>query len=361
MLTQSLARRPPGGTIEPFTVVFVVVNFPTPWPPELVRELFSTRHGDQHISVAVAPDGHLIAAVSTLDGDRLIEANFARVELEDGARGVFMLMGEGDELSLRINRVELDLAESSVEPFTITAGRAAPEAPLSYEHPEAATRCAPATEVRARRFRSLLERRRERASRRPKTQAEQVDDFRRALLACRTLASGIRSGHLELLPTLATELRGLVYWPNDSPTWDPLLYRLADWAGLALPVWADTDTFENLPEVVRRANAHVRGLSPSTNRRFDHEEIVDLQEYLDMPVLVEGDGDVQSASVTGHELVGAVAHTMGPAHYDPSIELSVERLDHTLGFEASLIQSIVLDLTHVVVELGEYVLRDLER
>lgn len=338
-----------------------MANFPTPWPPERVRELFSTRHGDQQIIVAVAPDGHLIAVISTLDGDRLMEANFARVELEDGARGVFTLMSDGDKLSLRINGVEPDLAESSVEPFTIAAGRAAPEAPLSYEHPEAATRCSPATEVRARRFRTLYERRRERASRRPKTQAEQVGDFRRALLACRTLASGIRSQQLELLPTLATELRGLVYWPNDSPTWDPLLYRLADWAGLALPVWADTGTFEDLPEVARQANTHVRRLSPSTNRRFEHEEIVDLQEYLDMPLLVEGDGAVQSASFTGHVLVGAIAHTMGPAHYDPSIELSVERLDHTLAFEASLIQNIVLDLTDVVVELGEYVLRDLER
>lgn len=308
----------------------------------------------------MAPDGHLSAAVWTLDGDRLIEADFARVELKDGARGVFMLMSEGAKLSLRINGVELDLAESCVEPFTIASGRAAPKAPLSYEHPEAATRCAPATAVRARRFRTLHERRREHASRRPKTQAEQVGDFRRALLACRTIASGIRSQQVELLPTLATELRGLVYWPNDSPTWDPLLYRLADWAELALPVWADTSTFEDLPEVVRRANAHTCRLSPSTNRRFEHEDIVDLQEFLDMPLLVEGDGAVPSASVTGHELVGAVAHTMGPAHYDPSIELTVERLDHTLAFEASLIQSIVLDLTHVVVELGEYVLRDLE-
>jgi hypothetical protein len=169
------------------------------------------------------------------------------------------------------------------------------------------------------------------------------------------LAKDIQAGNKHLAPALAAQLRALIYWPNDKPTWNPLLYRLANGKSLPLPVY-NFAVDRNEPRIIKEATYHVRNLTPSVMRRQPSEVVMDLQEYMTSTVQTVR-SDKGESRISIEETLGAAANSLGAAHYDETIALDVDLLRMHVYVNSSLLHRILIGLAEAVVVLSRHVLQ----
>jgi hypothetical protein len=182
---------------------------------------------------------------------------------------------------------------------------------------------------------------------------EQLDELVQAADALSELADQAMTGKKHLIPPLAAQLRSLIYWPNDRPTWNPLLYRLASRRALPLPVFAFPDDL-NRPPVIDDAAYHAENLTASIVRRAPAEVLMDLQEYMRSTVqTVRTSSGMERLSIEG--TLGATANTLGAAHYDEVIALDVDLLRTQVVLNTSLLHRVMIGLAETVAVLGRCV------
>lgn len=341
--------------------IFLVLGLPGPWPPAAkVRLIDSTHQGGRQLTVDGYPDGHLEAAVATPPNTPPSSTmHFQRVGVTGPNLFVLTLTHGSGRLQAWINGTELlSLAASSGAVFAIPERE--PEAPQpSYLHPDALATCEAAISNRADRFdtrRSFQPR----VPSRNKTLDQQVEELRHAVQALQDLHRAASGGARHLVPAVASQLRGLVYWPSrnkDTPTWNPLLLRLANAAGAALPVFALLEHSSDVPDIVKVADFHAKNFVPSCLRRYPGDALMDLEEYLAVPVLRvrSAAGIDREASVV--DILTATANSMGSAHYDETVPLYFDDFDTQVFLGQTLVHVLILGLAEVVAELGQHVLR----
>jgi hypothetical protein len=317
-------------------------------------------HNGRHIELIVHRDGHLEATVSAVDQPPDARMHFQQVAPVGDAGAVVMLTCANGHLRLRLNRSDLlPLSEARGETVRIEANPRIGNSPKSsYMRDDARDVCRRALEERRRRF-ARLHKVEPTEGRRIKTLAEQVAELQDAVQTLQALATDIRRGKAYLVPALAGQLRALIYWPNARPTWNPLLYRVADYRRMPLPIFGDARRDDELPELIQQASGHMRRLSASCVARFPSDQLIDLQDYMDMTVATFVSEQGKDERVTVQDVLGAAANTMGAAHYDETIRLDFDRLHRTESFGTSVVHTILVDLADVAAELGHFVLGQL--
>jgi hypothetical protein len=173
------------------------------------------------------------------------------------------------------------------------------------------------------------------------------------------LAEQAKAGKKHMIPPLAAQLRVMIYWPNDRRTWNPLLYRLANKRSLPLPVFSFPDD-PNKPLVVKQAAYHAENLSPSISRRAPAEVVMDLQEYMRSTVQTIRTPEGEKRLLI-EETLGLTANTLGAAHNDEIIELSIDLLRMQIALNANLLHRVIIGLAETVAALGRYVIHDYGR
>lgn len=158
-----------------------------------------------------------------------------------------------------------------------------------------------------------------------------------------------------MIPLLAAQLRGLVYWPNDNPTWNPLLYRLANRHLLPLPVYS-FPVDPTRPLIVSAATYHAENLAPSMVRRAPAEVVMDLEEYMTSVVQTERTTRGEERLSVG-ETLAATANSLGAAHYDESIALDVDLLRAQVYLETNFLHRVIVGLSRTTAALSRYVLQ----
>jgi hypothetical protein len=266
----------------------------------------------------------------------------------------------------RDGRIRVDINGREVAPFApdaaplVLRGTAAPPSVPSYEDPAAAATCRSAVDRRPDRFAA----RRPLATpekRRALSRDEQVDELRAALDVLREdLADRVR--FRRRLPDVAARLRALLVW-NKGPTYNPLLLRLADQAGIALPMYAIPS--EPLPIAADRIIRFDDDGQPSIIRTLRGHRLMDVEDWLTRPaathLVVDPTGAAAKDEFTNMRLIEKAASTVGTFHCDETVPILLDELQTTVELDVELLTRYLARIGHVVVELGEYVLRELDR
>src|SRR5207249_62168 len=174
------------------------------------------------------------------------------------------------------------------------------------------------------------------------------------------LVSLIRQGKRHLIGHLAAELRALMYWYEKKKTYNPLLLRLAGKFDLPLPIFFLKE--ENVPEIVSKANLHVRRGHASILKTFPTQRLADLQEWLGSTVLdlrvIKNTGGVSQSehkALIAKDVILEMSTTLGTAHYDEDVPLLLEMLYQTRGPVADELTILLVEAATVVVELCDFV------
>ncbi len=352
---------PTVGTVaeEDFTIV-LVMGLPGPWPPPgRVRLLENAQPDGRQITLNGYPDGHLEAAVSTVpNAPPSAVMHFQKVHVTGPNLFTFALTYGSGRLQAWINGTELaTLAASSGAVFTIPE-RKPPDGQTSYTHPDALAACQVAMDERADRFKTRKSFQ-PRVASRSKTSSQQREELGQAAQALLHLHDLASAGALHLVPALASQLRGLIYWPprnRDSPNWNPLLLRLANADAAPLPIFAVRERPEDVPDIIKAANYRAENFAASCRRRYLKDDLMDVEDYLAMPVLLVRDSTGGSRIATVADILAATANSMGSAHYDETVPLYLDDFQAQVFLGRTLAHVLILGLAEVVADLSEHLL-----
>lgn len=230
---------------------------------------------------------------------------------------------------------------------------------LSFEDPGVQKACQPAIDVRAKLYSRSPS---SKPNNRPATQAEQLDQLRQAIKDLKELCETGVAGRTSHFKYIAGELRNLTFWKlqngNLHPSYDPLLFRLANWASLPLPVFALCK-----PQMAKRKQGiFLRARAPTFTREHAEDELVDFQDWLLHDAVVtrpdNSGATPELRSIKGIILLASVA--LGGSHYDQLVPQDLDLFRRIQRESVDGLQSLFLKIAGTVIGLSEYVVRELE-
>lgn len=188
----------------------------------------------------------------------------------------------------------------------------------------------------------------------PISPAREIDQLAEAIRGTQVLLEHFVRGERSLATSLRARLRELLV-EKISPKGDlkrtgvPLLFRVAARYALALPVYV-SPLDRDLPAFLASDGATLWSTNTVTIVRFTAAQVlVDFQEALKAPTFV-------SWTATGPErqsvedIIAGAAETLGGAHYDPSIPVTVEQV------QRMPVDELIVDIANAAISLARYVL-----
>jgi len=157
---------------------------------------------------------------------------------------------------------------------------------------------------------------------------------------------------------LAGSLRSLLHWEMQSngklrPSYMPLLFRVASWKRLPLPVYAWPPTFPTFGVSSWWTSLE----SPELIKPSPNAEIMDIQQWLDRPVILKLNSDNTVAhQVSAKIVIAETANTDGGAHWDTGIPPDVDELKKMVSPGCSALSSFICRVSLAVANLCGYVL-----
>jgi hypothetical protein len=341
--------------MEDFTLA-MPISFPRPWPLATKATLLQRQSHEGRIILLIGhTDGHLEVATGRDDYGIEARAHFQQFTVSGPLQGkAILLFSHGaNGFELYINREALaPLSQADGRVFAVRQG---PELTASYslDDPGSKSACQKWVDARRSRFANKRPFSPKKPSR-SKSLDEQLDELNDAVETLDSRVEDAKPGKKDQTPALAGQLRSLICWPNDRPTWNPLLYRLANDKSLPLPVYSFAVNSSE-PEIVKRANYHARNIAPSVRRRAPAEVVMDLQEYM-TSTLQTVRSPAGESNISVEETLELTANSLGAAHYDEVIVLDVDLMRMQVFMNTNLLHRVMVGLAETVVVLGRHVL-----
>jgi hypothetical protein len=326
------------------------------WPPPQKVRLFQ----HERVSVYGWPDGHFSLELRSEDGSEQLQHETQPVRFEGTVRFVLGVSWEAPKVEVRVNARPLQSRTETAESFIVADGvQPVPAQPVATEHPDAANACK--TWI-AWRESHLKPPRAAREGRVLVSGDEQVAQLRGELEFLFSLVAGVRAGRLALLPKVAGSLRGLLYWEERkdgrlSPSYNPLLLRIAARADFPLPVYAQPD---QRPPALGGPTSIVLTNLAMLRPVYPNQILMDVQEWLGLPFGLKRTTSPPAEEVlTAKDVIGQAANTLGGAHFDEDVPKHLDELRRLLTLGVDAVTSFLVLTAGTVVELGRFTLSKL--
>ncbi|MCW3053278.1 MAG: hypothetical protein JWN14_2448 [Chthonomonadales bacterium] len=339
--------------------IFLALVFPTPQPMFRVK-FFDGQIEGCHVDMFMWPDGHLEVNISShTEKDLHHETQPIRV-LGTGRLRMFVLW-QNFSVNVEIERIALLSFQSSQDTVVFETNDLGGSNLSAIGHPDELRNCE--NWIRWRQTHLSLPKA-ARANRRLKTDAEQMQELEDELASLKDDINAVRQGKRNRLSKIAASLRGLLYWEMRikrgqevmSTTYNPLLLRMAARMELPLPLFAISESAYGYAAILDTATLQIRANRPSLQHVDSRQELMDLQEWLNVPMRGRTQPTVHNL-ITAKSLIHDVANTLGGAHFDEDVDTTLDMLRDLLPFESGDFLASFLTLTaDVVVHLGDFVI-----
>jgi hypothetical protein len=332
-----------------------VIGVAGEWPPNAVRKFagtYLTEKEEVGVHLRGHPDGHL-ELVLEQNGDTVSRFESCPISLKQGEN--ILLIAEWREgeawLSIADSRLP-SLDEGFEEPYrdfdTLEEG----DRISSLDHPEAVQKCKKWITRRSDgEFWKDISKDNIKYTQRVKKTNEQRGDLERSVEILSEDLSKVRSGKKERIDVLLPALRALLCWEYN----DPLLLRMANLENLPLPIFTSVpiDFSEDaLPDPARE----YRGLRISLRRETPNQLLIDLQEWLDQPMLKDRES---GTPIKNRKVIQEFASTSSLAHYHQYTRRQVKVSRGAYQSDTDILSAYVTQISGVVVGLGRYVLSEI--
>jgi hypothetical protein len=327
------------------------------WPPESESELCKAEDGDTSAEVRVACDGELELEVT--DGEEVTTSfKSSPVEIPDGTNiMVFIRWGE-DGASISINGEEVPPTDAKrTSPHVVESESVQEQRAIG--HSDAEVRCEKWIGRRKEEWGKPNDSRLpdgEGDPRMLKSRSEQKGDLMRATSILMDDLQLVAEGELYRLDVVLATLRSLLCWKGNH---DPLLLRVASWEDLPLPVFSidqsglAQEMTEKLEEIAPDSSFYFGMGGVSVRKRTPGHEIVDLQEWLDQPVIKGTDA---RNSVKNRDLIREHASTSSLSHYHEYIYQEADLSRNLSLFDKDQLTDYFFETGKATAELGRYVI-----
>jgi hypothetical protein len=339
--------------------VFIVVSFPHPWPLTTETKVLSQQQDKSLIEIDSLNNGAIKIRVS-VDNITINEFVSQPLRFDNIGQTLLTFSWTKEKMEVFINSNPIKNSEHQDSHFVVVKQNL-PEGQYSTDDPEANNKCLEWVKWRLHRYANLKEQ--GKTDRRIKSIEEQIDEFSDATQSLETLLTEYNNGKTYLFSSILPILRSLLFWPdNSSGNYNPLLFRIAGYYKIALPLYA-FPVLDNEPDELMSASKHITFNEPLLKKRLPNQILMDFQEWLNSRIYIERIQDPFTNSTYPFErilrfkdLIFEASNTIGTAHFDDDIPIKIDNLMNTEVFGRNFLVDFVMKISHTTLFFSNYML-----
>lgn len=304
------------------------------WENQTGGDFTNIPYEDSIIKISIAPPKHF--TIQIYENKKLIH-KFVSQPISFKNNGMVFMVIKWDEVSGITFRLEdKQIADSSKQnAIEITPVNLNVKQAWVYKEPNIKDKCSKWIEWRKENFpnpQSEIEK-----DEILKDKEEQVEELRDKIMAL-------------------IDLYYSVFISNKRKIYKPLLIRIAGFENLPLPVYAIPSKLgiEKSDELV--PHVMFENQIASIDFKDDRFDIMDIQEWLEQPIIVDTEKDVYKVK----DLLFDSANSWG-AHSDESVPFFLNRVKRIEVLSDEFLLNIIKNVTEVTIESGKFVLNKIER
>ncbi|MFY9310829.1 MAG: hypothetical protein WAQ28_17410 [Bacteroidia bacterium] len=339
--------------------VYLVLNFPRPWPATEEFSILRSESNGTLIEFFALTSGGIKILISE-NGNILKEFKSQPLVFSNIGNSLINIVWGINKFELFINTKPV-VNDDCKESFLVEVKENLTQGQLSIESDAALKACSEWVNWRAHRYSNLKEH--AKSDRRIKTLSEQVQELDDATKSLEMLLHEVNNGRVFLFTSLLPILRSLLFWAdNNSNKYNPLLFRIAGYYKIALPLYAFPITEEE--KLIEKAAEHIVFNMPCLEKKYPNQVIMDFQNWLKSTLYVQRINDPLSDSIYIFErklalkdLIFEAANTIGSAHYDDDIPIQLDNLSKNEAFGRDLILDFTCKITEVTIFFSNYIIQ----
>jgi len=332
--------------------IFAVIYFPENWPPPLKSIIFQEKVNDSQICIFVNNEGQLEI---NIDSENFTSQTILFTLAKRGILSIFWDLNKTPKLKAFLNSVELKSYDCK-EIFYVKSQPEIKDYTLSFDHEEASTLCQEWISWRSGRYSSPKLYAKQ--YRRIKSIDQQIQDLNDSLASLNHYVCTFKNQERLFLMNTLPHLRSLLFWADrKSKNYNPLLFRVAGYLKLPLPIFAFKDRIKNTIDnpLFSDALLHRDNNYPSVTQQYSNQELLDFQEWLNMEIIVDR-SEAEQKIYRWKDILFESANTISAAHFDDDIPIFIDKLQDSICFNTSLFYNYIMTITQTTLTLGKYVI-----
>lgn len=324
--------------------IYLVVSFPENFPEGInnLMEILSSPMENSHLKIFALPDGHLLVIVENQD-HVFSKFETQRIRFQSNRDRIITYIWSKVKSSLEINNIIINSNETSEIIFIS-------DDPIRKEEHKTidnlSSNIVKWIDWRKERFNYL--KKPINSTRREKSESEQVNELLDAYRNLEDNFNGWNSGKTYLFLSLLSRLRSLlchklVEKNINNITYNPLLFRIASYKSLPLPIYAgpvNIEIPENILEILSENTlSHIIINEASLIKISNHQTLMDFQEWLNGEVLINYDKN-NPIYYSVNKVLMESSNT-GASHFDTTIPLKIDFLKNVTNLNIDLLNKLV--------------------
>lgn len=326
--------------------VFMVFGFESEWPVNQPVLLADNCQENARIKLIGLPLGHFKVEIQRESYSPLYFIS-QRVCFINKPRFVLCISWNEYGINLRINGIILNsFIDNSIQ--TIECKQVVSEDKLSWEEVDATRKCREWIDWRIHRY--SQPKLAAKLGRRISTFQEQVNQLVESCNELKEQLASVQKGQLRGIQIILPALRALLFWPDKSGPYNPLLIRIAGVLQVPLPVYAlPSEQNEEFKQLISKAVLQISNNKPSIIQKMPNQVLMDFQEWLHLETFV-----LNEKSYRMKDVIFEAANTMSIAHFDDDIPLQIDFLKNNTFFGFDGLAIFVISVTETTIALAEY-------
>ncbi len=331
--------------------IYIVFSFPNNFPEGIQNqiELLSSPADSSTFKIYAFPDGHLLVLVQN-QGITFSKFESQRIRFQYQKDNIITYIWSKTHATLKINEYFINSFETS-EIILISNKLLI----IKEEQTDADLRINTNFDkwISWRNERFLFKGKAKSTDRREKSETEQVNELSNVLGNIEDNFNGWLSGKTYLTISLLSLLRSLlchkIYDKRVKQTYNPLLFRVASFKSLPLPIYARPVNIEIPKEILELSKdtiSHVIINEPSLIKASNSQILMDFQEWINGEVLISYKDNIPE-NFSVNEMLMESSNTIGASHFDTDVPLKIDFLKKFNTLNVDLINRIVLMTCHI--------------
>jgi len=272
-----------------------------------------------------------------------------------GLLSVLWNFNENPKIKIFLNSIELKSYECQ-EILYVTSQPEIKDYTLSFNHEEASFRCQKWISWRSERYSSP--KLHPKQSRKIKSINQQIQELNDSLASLRHHINTFKDQERLFLVNALPHLRSLLFWADGkSKNYNPLLFRVAGYLKLPLPIFAFNNRIKNTIDnpIFSDALLHRVNNYPSLTQQYSNQELLDFQEWLNMEIIIDR-SEAEQQIYRWKDILFESANTISAAHFDDDVPIFINKLQDSICFNTSVFYNYIMTMTQTTLKLGEYVI-----
>lgn len=334
--------------------VFIVLIFPDIWPPNKNQLILKEKANESMIEMIGLTNGQLLFTIDseTFESQKIKFTNAKRALIS-----IHWNTNKSQKIQVFINSKEL-AEKNQKDVFIISSKPEIINDKKSFELPESKKVCAEWIAWRKSNYgEQKMQPKKDRSL---KTIDVQFQELTNSLESLASHIEVFKNKENLLLMNVLPILRALLFWPDKkSKNYNPLLFRLAGYLDLPLPLFAFKDRIKETKDskLYKDATIHRVNNFPSIIKKYPNEKLMDFQEWLNMDIII--DKSVGSKEMfRWKDILFESANTVSNTHFDDDIPLIIDSLKKSIIWDKSTFSEYIFTICQTTLELGNYILKE---